>query len=430
MPNALPLRQTWAAPARSATPQIAIHILVLAFFFSIGAPWLTVPIGPPIKLFQIGVIAIILSALGYGASRRLILQAAARNGLLFGALMVWALVMMVHIQLSHTYHSAADVLVVVAYFAFSVCFAALVHSFDAAHRPINFTLAGGMVLGGVLSISWTAGVTLNEVSLVVASGVQNGDPDEIIRVVFGAKGLLATDTSDFFGGLRHTVSICMLAICVWMADRYSRTTWSVPGIATIAAMALIIVVLQSRSTWLAAVLCLMFYACANFARRRLSRKVLLAVAASVPFMAAAIVQFLPIVLARVGQTQSTQSRVSYLNEGLDNLHRFGFSSTPVSQITGSSHSFIVDSGLSAGLLGFAAALALVVLILRAIWQVSWHPGSYLLAGLSLALVVRLFTAGSGLPGIGSFLAFSGVFYLQFVENHRQRMRAAGQGRLC
>jgi hypothetical protein len=82
--------------------------------------------------------------------------------------------------------------------------------------------------------------------------------------------------------------------------------------------------------------------------------------------------------------------------------------------------FIFDSYFSGGMLGFISAFLIICSIFSMVFTkklilVRKFPLPYLLV---IPILVRFFTAGNGLPGIGAVLMFSvAYFYRYFSPRH-------------
>jgi hypothetical protein len=115
-----------------------------------------------------------------------------------------------------------------------------------------------------------------------------------------------------------------------------------------------------------------------------------------------------LIIARLGNYKSYLGRFDRLLEAYDFIGDFSIVPITLNRIFGSSHMFIFDSYYSGGIIGFVFACLLVFAVVRECipkWKIN---GYYWQFGFCFAIpfFVRLFTAGSGLPGIGATLGFS------------------------
>ena len=286
--------------------------------------------------------------------------------------------------------------------------------YRAASRPTTRVLEAArwaaLVAGVSVVVALSVSMAANGVNPAVtfARTIAQGDPEilqrELFRSAFAGYGLAEEDV---LGNIRHEVFGAVLtAMCLSSAaarlrpftDGRSAQVYR----ASIALGAALLVVSLSRSVMLAALLWVLLAVVTQARRFGVSGRQLAALSvAIVGFGVAAATGFASVVVNRFTQdTASYEARDSLLAQALaaipDHLWTGG-GSLPDGA---SSHMFVVDSTLRAGILGGLAALAVVVLVLAQLVQLAARlprePAFMLPVAAALSLpLIRFFTAGGG-----------------------------------
>jgi|SaaInlStandDraft_1057018.scaffolds.fasta_scaffold04729_5 hypothetical protein len=257
-----------------------------------------------------------------------------------------------------------------------------------------------------------------EVFEIIYKAVSNADPKIIIFGFFGNAPIFLELSEDGLDGLRHTISFYLVLICLCNFIFSKKSLHTFIGIFII----FLILVLQSRSAWLSLGLVLPFIFINKIPYVKFSifkwAGLFLII---VPTFLASLVKIIPLVFNRLFEaTDSYDGRLLRLSEAWNLLAQFNFIPATNQRDFSSSHMFIFDSYFSGGMLGFISAFLIICSIFSMVFTkklilVRKFPLPYLLV---IPILVRFFTAGNGLPGIGAVLMFSvAYFYRYFSPRH-------------
>ena len=285
--------------------------------------------------------------------------------------------------------------------------------FRAASRPSTRVLEAARWTALVAAVSLLVALSLSMAAngvnpgAVFARSIAAGDPvvlqRELFRSAFAGYGIAADEVQ---GNIRHEVFGAVLtAMCLSSAAARLRPFGSARAAAAYRASmvlgAALVVVSLSRSTTLAAAAWVLLAVVTQARRFGLSGRQLGVLAGALVGVGVAVLTgFASVVLNRF-----TEDTASY--EGRNNLLAETLAAIPDHLWTGgadpsgaSSHVFVIDSVLRAGVLGGLAALAVVLLVLAQFVQLAVRlpvePAFMLPVTAALALpLVRFFTAGGG-----------------------------------
>ncbi len=315
---------------------------------------------------------------------------------------------------ANRYHSfgvrqpAEQMLLLVAFVAVGVAVLAILR--DPHHRGVELlrwsTWVCLVALVGAMSFSMAAnGVNAVE---VFARTVTSADPQilqrELFRSAFGGFGLAEESV---MGNIRHEVfgallvSLCLSSACRQMrpfATRLQSTTYLLgQGLAV-----LLVLLSMSRSV----ILALAVWPLLGLLRQLLVGRVtprgagagILMIGTGGLLAAVGVLQVLWIRFTQ--DTGSYEARDNLLQQAYDNLGR-SLATGGVSTKSASSHNFVIDTWLRAGIVASLAALVVVVIVcglfIALAFTLPQEPPWMLPVTAMLALpVVRLFTAGGGL----------------------------------
>lgn len=332
--------------------------------------------------------------------------------LLFG---LWSLLLGLITAIGGTYWSFVDVGVFVTYTLVSASLAAwfikLGHSFSYT------TAAWLVVLGFFVSLKMTASIGLLDFFRSMWSAVAAGQSKILIFELFGRAGVLASGGFEFAAGLRHTVSALFGVSIFLVAEQSSRTRWTVSSVSVVAIMSFLIIAMQSRSTWVAIALgasVILFHRVRKY--RLTPLRVVLGLAV-ISFVVVSAAMVWGLVATRMSDESSLVGREEYLLKNLGNIFRYGLIPVDVAQVHGSSHNFVVDSGVSGGLLGMIVAALFYLTILVLVFRAGRSSRGVYASAAALPLAIRLVTVGSGLPGVGGFIGFA--LLLAWGMSHRK-----------
>lgn len=285
--------------------------------------------------------------------------------------------------------------------------------FRAAAQPSTRVLEAARWTALVAAVSTLAALSLSMAANGVnpaatfAQTVAQGDPEilqrELFRSAFAGYGF---DADQVQGNIRHEVfgavltAMCLSSAAARLHPFTSRSAARVYRLSMALGAALIVVSL-SRSVMLAGAAWVLL-AVVTQARRFgvTSRQLAVLAAALVGFGAAVASGFASVIFVRF-----TQDTSSY--EARDTLLADALAAIPGHLWTGgiepqgaSSHIFVIDSTLRAGIVGGLAALCIVVLLVVLFLQLTrrlpTEPAWMLPVTAALALpLIRLFTAGGG-----------------------------------
>ena len=266
-----------------------------------------------------------------------------------------------------------------------------------------------LVAGVSVLLALSVSMASNGVNPAATFGqtIAQGDPEilqrELFRSAFAGYGL---DEDSVKGNIRHEVFGAVLtAMCLSSAAARLRP-FSRVGAARVyrLSMALgagLVVVSLSRSDMLAGVVWVALAVLTQARRFGITNRQLAVVSAAVLAIGGAVASG----FASVLYVRFTQDTSSY--EARDRLFGESIAAIPDHFWTGgiepagaSSHMFIIDSTLRAGVLGGLSALVIVVLVLALFVQLAWRlptePSFMLPVTAALALpLIRFFTAGGG-----------------------------------
>ena len=238
-----------------------------------------------------------------------------------------------------------------------------------------------------------------------ADGILQANPKIIIFGFFGKAPIFTSFDADGLDGLRHTISLYLVFIAGLNLIKQNGKN----NLFMFFGVTLVIIILQSRSAWLSLVpFLLAFFVDFYFLNKRNG---FFAILGRLAFISAvvtlSIMVFIPLIMNRLSGTGSYEERGHRIKEALELVDKMSIS--PITErIYGSSHMFIFDTYYASGAVGLVCALFLCfVLFIRSL------PSNRLSLDLQNAkflfgipFLVRLFTAGSGLPGIGSSLCYA------------------------
>jgi hypothetical protein len=260
----------------------------------------------------------------------------------------------------------------------------------------------------VSAMSWSMAVNGVNAAEVFARTISSGNPQilqrELFRSAFGGFGLAEENV---LGNIRHEVfGALLLALCVSSACRLlrpfaSRST-SVVYLLGQGLAVFLLLLSMSRSV----ILALAVWPLLGLLRQVLAGRVTprgvgagLLLAGTAGVLAA--IGVLQVLWTRFTQdTGSYEARDDLLQAAYDNLGR-SLATGGVSTASASSHNFVIDTWLRAGIVASLAALVVVVLVcglfVALAFTLPQEPAWMLPVVAMLALpVVRLFTAGGGL----------------------------------
>lgn len=240
---------------------------------------------------------------------------------------------------------------------------------------------------------------------IFADGILQANPKVIIFGFFAKAPIFTSFDADGLDGLRHTISLYLVFIAGLNLIRINGKN----NVFTFFVITLVIIILQSRSAWLSLVPFLIAFIVDLYFLSK--RNGLFGIFGRLVFVPSIITfsmfVFIPLIINRLSGTGSYEEREYRIEEALVLVDKLSIS--PITdRIYGSSHMFIFDTYYASGIIGLASALFLCcVLLIRSL------PSSRLSLDLKNAkflfgipFLVRLFTAGSGLPGIGSTLCYA------------------------
>ncbi len=265
-------------------------------------------------------------------------------------------------------------------------------------RPLNISFVIFLITFFGLS-----GVPLSNIADSFVRSIATASPNIIIFDFLARAPLFQSFSEDGLDGLRHTVSMyLLLALLVNLMQIRKRT-----DIAISLALAILIVLLQSRSAWLAFIGPAIAFGIAKASRLRAGQWLLVLV--TFPILAiGTVLTFGPVIWTRMTQSDSYSGRAERLDEALLYLRDFSFEPISMFREFSSPHMFVFDSYYSGGVVAFILACFICLYVAiqclpkgRIVLQPA-HLGFVF----AVPLLIRLFTAGSGLPGMGATFGFS------------------------
>ncbi len=322
-----------------------------------------------------------------------------------------------------------DVIKTFIYFVFSVFFLTSHDFLERRGISIDFLTAEILaIVGLLLTVFVYFSVSPAELYSYMSIAIVNGDTSSIIHRIFGAQGLIGAESGESIRGLRHTLSISF-AVLFFFASYHAKSVSKsyfrkILFISTQAFVLFIIFIVQSRSAWLALFLGLVI---SNFDfkksitnQKKISNSFFYLIFILVPiltFFPAITTRLFALTSTRLGESASYTGRISVLLDNVNKILGFSednylyFSEINPEEGTASAHNFIVDAGASSDFIGLLFALIVFCLLFSLFLKrlkESNGVDSVLLCA-SLPFFVRLFTAGSGLPGIVEYAGLSTIF---------------------
>lgn len=281
-------------------------------------------------------------------------------------------------------------------------------------RLLNFSL-----LLFSMPFFFLSGIPFLEVINIIVQTVLTANPKIIIFQFLAKAPLFQRFSEDGLDGLRHTISLYFLLVLLVNIIQVRRKF----DLAIILFLVFFLAVFQSRSAWvgLTVPFVVLLLVKAYFAKIKMTQWLPIFLLATTLF-SGAVTLLAPMILARLQHTDSYSARVHRIAEAWDFLGDLSVAPITMNRMFGSSHMYIFDSYFAGGLFGFIFAMFFIFGVVLSSVPKSKIRDNAATVGFIFAfpLLVRLFTAGSGLPGIGATLCFSIAFYLKYFSNGVQR----------
>lgn len=248
-----------------------------------------------------------------------------------------------------------------------------------------------------------SGNSLQDFSNLIADIVTTGNGKAMLNF-FARAPLFQSFSADGLDGLRHTISMYLSLIFLLNIVSPSKNS---SGFLVILLL-ILIVLFQSRSAWLALIIPLLIVGITKIDIKLTVIKWLWVFFSVFSGVGLIIYYLIPILVNRALEVESYDGRLERFAESLHYLDDLSFLPISGTREFGSSHMFIFDSYYSGGLVAFVFSIFIVVSVAWVCFpprQIRFSESS-LSFTLAYLFIVRLFTAGSGLPGIGASLGYS------------------------
>lgn len=380
--------------------------LALAKLLVLSVSILWFPILGSVKAHQVLVALLLISGtVGGGLIRFLGAQFKCAPGL-FGSLFAWGIYTFYTAALMPANWAPLDILKFVAQFVLSSYAIFLILSksgMSCLQRYANLSLIVFLTIC-VFFVGYSPVESFN----IFFEAIVTANPKIIIFKFFGSAPLFVELSADGLDGLRHGISQYLLLILLINAV----VAQSVKEYALMLIIFILILLLQSRATWLAMFLAAFFYLSRNVFFTRHNIKTLLLALLTGCIGAAATSALLPLLFARIFEsTSSYEGRLDRLTEALQLLD-VSFAPQMSERMFSSSHMFLFDSYYASGLIGFLLAAVVVLNMVKyALPPFVWSRSLVSLGFIfSFPILIRMFTVGNGLPGIAAALCFGVAMY--------------------
>ena len=261
------------------------------------------------------------------------------------------------------------------------------------------------------------GLEVSEVFNIFYKAIINANPKIIIFGFFGNAPIFLALSEDGLDGLRHTISFYLVLVCLVNFVFYKKSKHIYLGIFLLA----LIFIMQSRSAWLSLALVLPFLSIRLPKIKFSILKWIGILSIILPTIILLLIQIAPLIFVRIFESGSSYTgRLARISEALNLLGQFKLTPISLQREFSSSHIFIFDSYFSGGLIGFLLALLIIFSMFFIMFpnKISLNDKIPMTSLLILPIMVRFFTAGNGLPGIGSVLLFSIAFYFRYFNNQK------------
>lgn len=267
-----------------------------------------------------------------------------------------------------------------------------------------------------------SGVPIFDVVEMFHRAVVTANPNVIIFEFLGRAPLFRSFSEDGLDGLRHTTSMYLvLVLLVNLLHIRSRG-----DVALVTALIFLLLMLQSRSAWMALFFAFLVIVATNLVMRRKKLTHWFVILVATPVVLVSIVNYLgSILLVRLTDVRSYSGRTERFAEAWNYFADLSFAPITMQRQFSSPHMFLFDTYYSGGLIAILFAGIIVACVLAASVPrrtIRYEP-MHLAFVLAIPLLVRLFTAGSGLPGLGATLAFAVALALASAPRHQpERIR--------
>ena len=328
----------------------------------------------------------------------------------------WVLVLSVTTLLADTSWSLTKVIsfflqILIGNYAVTVVMAD--SGLDGLKKLLNFSL-----IFFLIPIIFFSGIPTIDVIEIVYRTIVQANPKIIIFEFLAKAPLFLSFDADGLDGLRHTISLYL--VLVFLVNLFAnKKNWF--DFLIIVFVIFIIVTLQSRAAWLAllpSIAVYMFFQV--FVGRRSAMVWFVLVVFVLLVVIVAITILGPLIVSRLTHVDSYGERMYRFHDAWNWFADLSFSPITMNRMYGSSHTFIFDSYYSGGILGFILSAVIIFTVVATSFP---HTRArfefrYLIFIFAFPLIVRMLTAGSGLPGFGATLCFSVALYLAM---HRRKV---------
>jgi len=255
----------------------------------------------------------------------------------------------------------------------------------------------------IFSFFALSGNSLQDFVNLIVGIVTTGNGREMLNF-FARAPLFQSISADGLDGLRHTISMYLSLIFLLNIVSPSKKSSGL----LVSMLLILIVFFQSRSAWVALIIPLLVFGVMKIDIKLTIAKWVWLIFSALTGLGLFVYYLMPILFNRAMEVGSYGGRLERLDESIYYLGDLSFLPISGTREFGSSHMFIFDSYYSGGLVAFVFSIFIVISVIC----VCLPPRKIRFSATSLSFtlaylfIVRLFTAGSGLPGIGASLGYS------------------------
>lgn len=376
-------------------------LLCQLLLISFSVLWFPITAEDGVKVHHIVIVALSIVAAISGSIFAFLHASLRETPVLHFALILWTLTLIITTTVFDTAWTPIKVTAFLAqilvgnYAAYRLVSARGVQGLKA---PLNISIAIFLVTFFGLS-----GVPLGNIVEMFLRSITTANPNIIIFELLARAPLFQSFSEDGLDGLRHTISVYLvLVLLVNACGLRSRL-----DVVLCFMLLFLILLLQSRSAWLSLIGPAVAIGIAQMWRMSAGQWLLTIMVGPVATAVAAITLG-PILWTRLSQTQSYDARTDRLDEAVAYLGQYSLKPITMFREFSSPHMFIFDSYYSGGIFAFFVACIVATCVGAKCLprgKIIFHP-AHLAFVFAAPLFVRLFTAGSGLPGVGATFAFS------------------------
>lgn len=379
---------------------------LLALFFFLGMPWVSVAALYDVKIYQLLFVAVLAQAFLTPRIRGAVLGVIGKNVLLLYFSALFTAYMVIAAVTAQQLWSVIDVLQFFLYVLVSLVFAGVV--VERGERSVGFSAvepAVAAILGFASGLLITFGSDFPRLFTLAVHGIQSGDPGAIIFDIFGKTAVTGVDDGSGIAGQRHTTAMWFSVLFALLSRELAGAGLKFRILGPWAVLLILIALIQSRSSWLVVGLTCVAWVVSVAGRARLTARDMALGAGSILVALPIVFGARELLLKRLTDVESADARKELFLDALTELNSIGLFPLSYTKEFPSAHNFVVNAGLSGGWLGAAIASCVFLVFMGYLLKgVIYRVPLFVVAGAS-AVLVRMVTSGQGLPGGAVFLGF-------------------------